>query len=95
MKLSSYILALALTTGCTATLACEPARDGCMGCNDEQLLACLDTLVNTICESGGTLNRCDQQRAFDDAERHVLISRGNHMSHIRSMMRSARKYQHR
>ena len=74
-------------------LACNPEQDGCLGCNDEELPVCLREFVQEICESSGHLANCDTRRVYDDAERHVLISTGSHMSHIRSMVRSSRKYQ--
>lgn len=97
MKLSyswrGLFLMLALFTG--NALACNPAQDGCMGCNDDELSICLHTFVEGLCSASGNPARCDVQRVYDDAERHVLISTGSHMSRIRSMMRTPRKYQHR
>lgn len=74
-------------------LACDQGLDGCLGCNDEQLPACLNMLVLEICKAGGDPMGCDGQRVYDDAERYVTISTGSHMSRISSMARSARKYQ--
>jgi len=76
-----------------STLACEPAQDGCLGCSDDELAVCLRDFVKEICESSGNPANCDSRRAYDDAERHVLISTGNHMARVRSMVRSSRKYQ--
>lgn len=76
-------------------LACDPAQDGCLGCSDGDLPACLRAFSEEICNSLGNPNNCDRQRVYDDAERHVLISTGRHMSRILSMSRSARKYQYR
>jgi hypothetical protein len=84
-------LMLALCMG--NALACAPAQDGCLGCNDEELPRCLQDFVREARESSGSPANCDAQRAYDDVERHVLISTGNHMSRIRSMMRTPRKYQ--
>jgi hypothetical protein len=74
-------------------LACQPAQDGCLGCNDNELAICLQDFVKEICGSSGNPANCDSMRAYDDAERHVLISTGNHMARVRSMVRSSRKYQ--
>ena len=76
-----------------SALACGPDQDGCLGCNDEELPACLTVLVQEVCESSGNPANCDTRRAYNDAERHVLTSTGNHMSRIRAMVRSSRKYQ--
>ena len=85
-------LPLLLSLATSATLACDPALNGCLGCNDDQLKACLDRFVMEICESSGSPGSCDVERVYDDAERYVLTSTGSHMSRIRSMVRSARKY---
>ncbi|MEZ5541749.1 MAG: hypothetical protein R3F42_06875 [Pseudomonadota bacterium] len=86
------LLALALTCAGNA-LACDHAFDGCLGCNDDQLPICLQEFVASICETSGNPANCDTERAYDDVERHVIISTGTHMSKVRAMMRSARKYQ--
>ena len=78
-----------------SALACNPEQDGCLGCNDEELRVCLDAFVQEICQSSANPAKCDVPRAYDDAERYVLINTGNHMSRIRAMFRSSRKYQHR
>ena len=75
--------------------ACDPAQDGCLGCTDGDLPVCLRAFSEEICNSLGNPKNCDRQRVYDDAERHVLISTGRHMSRILSMSRSARKYQYR
>jgi hypothetical protein len=82
-----------LTLFACNALACNPAQDGCMGCNDDELPACLHTFVEELCHASGNPTSCDTQRAYDDVERHVLISTGSHMSRIRSMLRTPRKYQ--
>jgi len=74
-------------------LACEPELDGCLGCADDELPMCLQIFVEEVCASSGPVDNCDSRRVYDDAERNVTISTGSHMSHIRSMVRSARKYQ--
>lgn len=76
-----------------AALACDQGFDGCLGCNDNELQTCLNSMVQEICKASGNPANCDAARAYDDAERNVIISTGSHMSHISSMMRSARKYQ--
>jgi hypothetical protein len=43
--------------------------------------------------AGGGIEGCDQRRVFDDVERQVLTSMGHHMARVRSLVRSARKYQ--
>jgi len=74
-------------------IACDTEQDGCLGCNDEELPACLSAFVQQICESSGNPGNCDAQRAYDDVERYVLTSTGSHMSRVRGMFRSSRKYQ--
>lgn len=76
-----------------SVLACHPGQDGCLGCNDEELPVCLHTFVMEVCENSGNPVTCDTRRAYDDAERHVLTSTGRHMSRVRAMVRSSRKYQ--
>jgi hypothetical protein len=76
-----------------SVLACTPEQDGCMGCDDKELSVCLTTLVQDVCQSSGNPATCDRQRVYDDAERHVLISTGSHMSRMRAMFRGSRKYQ--
>jgi hypothetical protein len=84
-------LILAMLAG--NALACHPAQDGCLGCNDEELPLCLQDFVKDVCEATANPANCDAQRAYDDVERHVLISTGSHMSRVRSMLRTPRKYQ--
>lgn len=99
MKLSFLGLARGILLGWAfipaSALACDPEQDGCLGCNDEELRVCLDTFVQEICQSSANPANCDVPRAYDDAERYVLISTGSHMSRIRAMFRSPRRYQHR
>jgi len=78
-----------------SALACNPEQDGCLGCNDEELPVCLNIFVQEVCASFGNPGNCDAPRIYDDVERHVLISTGRHMSHIRSMVRNPRKYKRR
>jgi hypothetical protein len=98
MKLRFIGLILGILLGSAlmpaSALACEPEQDGCLGCDDDELPVCLHAFVMEICQaSGGNPSNCDSVRAYDDVERYVLISTGSHMSRIRSMVRSARKYQ--
>ena len=74
-------------------LACLPEQDGCLGCNDDELPICLQNFVANVCETSGDPANCDIKRVYNDAERHVLISTGSHMSKVRAMERSSRKYQ--
>ena len=76
-----------------SALACEPEQDGCLGCDDDELPVCLQAFVQEICQASGTPLNCNARRAYDDAERYVLLSTGSHMSRVRSMVRSSRKYQ--
>ena len=76
-----------------SVLACEPEQDGCLGCNDEELPVCVQELIQDVCQASGNPANCDTSRVFDDAERYILTSTGSHMSRIRAMFRSSRKYQ--
>lgn len=80
-----------LQTG--AALACDPALNGCLGCRDDELPVCLDAFVDEICMAGGGIEYCNRRRVLKDVEREVTLSTGRHMSRVRSMMRSAQKYQ--
>lgn len=77
-----------------AALACDPIEDGCLGCAEAELPACMEKFVLNICNAGGGIEACDRRRVFDDVERQVLTSMGRHMARVHSMVRSARKYQH-
>jgi hypothetical protein len=76
-----------------SALACGPEQDGCLGCNDEELPVCLQALIQDVCQATGNPVNCDTSRVYDDAERYILTSTGSHMSRIRGMFRSSRKYQ--
>ena len=97
MKLRFFGLIRGLLLGCVlipaSALACEPEQDGCLGCDDDELPVCLKAFVMEICQASGSPANCDTGRAYDDAERYVIISTGSHMSRIRAMFRSSRKYQ--
>ncbi|MGB5474682.1 MAG: hypothetical protein WBQ78_14565 [Gammaproteobacteria bacterium] len=91
MRRHALILAMILFAG--GALACDHAFDGCLGCTDDQLPVCVQAFVKDICENSGNPANCDAQRVYDDVERHVIISTGSHMSKVRSLVRSSRKYQ--
>jgi hypothetical protein len=96
MKLSVVTMQGVLLGGMFITasaMACEPEQDGCLGCNDDELPVCLSAFVEQVCESSGDPANCDAQRVYDDVERYVLTSTGSHMSRVRGMFRSSRKYQ--
>ncbi len=93
IKSALYGLLLLGTLNAGAALACDPAEDGCLGCSDGELPACMDRFVLDICNAGGGIEACDKRRVFDDVERQVLTSMGRHMARVRSLVRSARKYQ--
>lgn len=97
MKLSFFSLIRIILFGWAcipaSALACNPEQDGCLGCNDEELPVCLQAFVQEVCQATGNPASCDAGRAYDDAERYIMISTGSHMSRVRSMVRSSRKYQ--
>ena len=62
----------------------------CQGCTT---WCPIEVFVQEVCESTSNPANCDARRAYDDAERYVLTSTGNHMSRLRTMVRSSRKYQ--
>lgn len=97
MKLSSFWLVQGILIGWAlmpaGAQACAPEQDGCLGCSDDELAICLSDLVESVCQTSGNPANCDSRRAYDDAERYVLINTGNHMSRVRAMYRSSRKYQ--
>lgn len=88
-----HALILAAVSFSGSALACDHAFDGCLGCSDDQLPVCLHTFVKEICETSGNPANCDAERVYDDVERHVIISTGSHMSKVRALVRSSRKYQ--
>ena len=87
------LLSLCLLPGIAS--ACDAAEDGCLGCSDEALPVCLNTLAEDVCNTLGNPQNCDRLRIYDDAERYVLLNTGRHMSRMSSMKRSARKYRYR
>ena len=92
-RLGGLCLSLCLLPG--IALACNADEDGCLGCSDEALPACLNTIAENICNTLHNPQNCDRQRIYDDAERYVLLNTGRHMSRMSSMTRSARKYKYR
>lgn len=83
----------AIAIGPAVVHACNDIEDGCLGCSDSELVACVDMLITGICDAGGGNEYCETGRVRDDAERSILINTGRHMAKIRTMVRSARKYQ--
>jgi len=75
-----------------ATLACDEIEDGCLGCRDEELPACLDKFVAGICSETREGEYCDGSRARDDLDRLIIMNTGRHMSDMRALMRGSRKY---
>lgn len=93
LLLPAFALSLVLCAGPAVVHACNDIEDGCLGCSDSELVACVDMLIAGICDAGGGIEFCDTGRVRDDAERSILVNTGRHMSKIRTMVRSARKYQ--
>ena len=52
-------------------LACNPELDGCLGCNDEELPACLHVLVQDVCQSAVNPGNCDTACSYHDAEHNI------------------------
>ena len=75
-----------------ASQACDAIEDGCLGCRDEELPACLDDFVGEICAEAREDEFCNEARVRDDVERLIIMNTGRHMSDVRALARSARKY---
>jgi len=75
-----------------AGIACDDIEDGCLGCRDNELPACLDKFVADICSEARDDEFCNENRARDDVEKLIIMNTGRHMSDVRALMRSARKY---
>ena len=73
--------------------ACEPDMDGCLGCDDAELPACVEKIAVEICTRGGGFEYCDKLSAEDDIEKLVLRTTGTHMSRLRALVRGAARYQ--
>ena len=93
LKRLIYVLLCAGTFYSGTALACDPVVDGCLGCGDDELPACLNQLIEDICNEGGGIEFCNRERVFKDVERQLTLSTGRHYSRIRAMFRSAQKYQ--
>jgi hypothetical protein len=76
-----------------AAMGCDAIEDGCLGCTDDERPLCLNAFVDEVCQAGGGLEYCNRSRVLKDVERQVTLSTGRHMVHVRSMVRSAQKYQ--
>lgn len=72
--------------------ACDAIEDGCLGCRDEELPACLDKFVAGICSETPEGEFCNAARARDDLERIIIMNTGRHMSDTRALIRGERKY---
>jgi len=72
--------------------ACDDVEDGCLGCRDHELPACLDKFVASICSEARPDQYCDEARVIDDIERLVIMNTGRHMSDTRALVRSSGKY---
>ena len=83
---------LALLTSPTVAPACDEIEDGCLGCRDNELLACLDKFAAEICSKAREGEFCDDARAIDDLERLIIMNTGRHMSDMRALVRGERKY---
>jgi len=85
-------LLLAILAWPATSPACDEIEDGCLGCRDHELPACLDKFVADICAEVREDEFCNAARARDDVERLVIMNTGRHMSDVRALMRSSRKY---
>jgi len=83
---------LACLTWPAVTAACDEVEDGCLGCRDDELPACLDKFAVLICREVRDGEYCDQARAIDDLERLIIMNTGRHMSDMRALVRGERKY---
>jgi len=83
---------LACLTWPVATPACDDIEDGCLGCRDNELPACLDKFAAGICSNIRDDEFCDEARAIDDLERLIIMNTGRHMSDMRALVRGERKY---
>jgi hypothetical protein len=72
--------------------ACDDIEDGCLGCRDDELPACLDKFVANICSEARPDQYCDEYRVIDDMERLIIMNTGRHMSDTRALIRSSGKY---
>ena len=89
---SGIVFAWMLYSG--AALACDPVENGCMGCNDDTLMVCINEIVTEICSNGRPGEYCDRRSATDDVEELVLKNMGRHMSRVRALIRGGTRYSH-
>ncbi|HYQ73184.1 MAG TPA: hypothetical protein VET88_14790 [Gammaproteobacteria bacterium] len=75
-----------------ASSACDDIEDGCLGCRDDELPACLDKFVAGICSAVPPGEYCNEARARDDLERLIIMNTGRHMSDTRALIRGEKKY---
>jgi hypothetical protein len=96
MKLKNFGAVAGLLLTCltwpAVTLACDEIEDGCLGCRDNELPACLDKFAAEICSKARDGEFCDEARAIDDLERLIIMNTGRHMSDMRALVRGERKY---
>jgi hypothetical protein len=85
-------LLLATLTWPVLAPACDDIEDGCLGCRDDELPACLDKFVANICSEARPNQYCDEARVIDDIERLIIMNTGRHMSDTRALIRSSGKY---
>ncbi|MGB5305039.1 MAG: hypothetical protein WBO06_02155 [Gammaproteobacteria bacterium] len=88
------VFLILITWGSGAALACDPVENGCLGCSDDTLDACIDKVVTEICATGRPDEICDRNSATDDVEELVLKNLGRHMSRVRALVRSGSRYKH-
>jgi hypothetical protein len=96
MKVKNFGVVAGFLLAClacpAATLACDEIEDGCLGCRDNELPVCLDKFVVVVCSERRDGDFCDEARARDDLERLIIMNTGRHMSDMRALVRSSRKY---
>jgi hypothetical protein len=96
MKVKNFRVIAGFLLSCltwpAVTLACNEIEDGCLGCRDNELPACLDKFVAGVCSGRRDGEFCDEARARDDLERLIIMNTGRHMSDMRALVRSSRKY---
>ena len=96
MKVKHFGAVTGILLACLAwpavTPACDDIEDGCLGCRDEELPACLDKFVAGICSAVPNGEFCNEARARDDLERLIIMNTGRHMSDTRALIRGEKKY---
>ena len=76
-----------------SVMACDYLVDGCLGCTDDELPICVQSLVEQVCLASSYPDNCDTARVYDDAESYILSNTSHHLNRIRKMVRSPNKYQ--